>query len=130
MEKPKKIVSQKGVEKSSKTCNLDLLLTCLPAYLQRQVRTARLHQTRNARFAIVDNGRRRHIIVKIPIESSCLVKSITKRITLEVPQELYVKIKMLAMAEEETISTITRRALSAFCNTNNADKIKFLDERV
>jgi len=57
-----------------------------------------------------------------------LVKRI-KRITLEVPRELYDRIKLLAIAEDETISTVTRKALSEYCNTNNADKIRFSDER-
>ena len=57
-----------------------------------------------------------------------MVKPI-KRITLEVPRELYDRIKLLAIAEDETISTVTRKALSEYCNTNNADKIKFSDER-
>ena len=54
---------------------------------------------------------------------------VTKRITLEVPYELYEKIRMLAMVEDETITTITRRALSNFCDTNFAHKIRLLDER-
>jgi hypothetical protein len=52
-----------------------------------------------------------------------------KRITLEVPYQLYEKIRMLAIVEDETISTITRRALSSFCDTNSAHKIRLLDER-
>jgi len=57
------------------------------------------------------------------------MRNVAKRITLEVPYELYEKIRMLARVEDETITTITRRALSNYCDTNSAHKIRLLDER-
>jgi len=52
-----------------------------------------------------------------------------KRITLEVPEQLYKKIKKLAFIEDRSISSVTREALEMFCIDRQINDIKILDER-
>lgn len=52
-----------------------------------------------------------------------------KRITIEVPLELYAKIKLLAYTEDTSLGAICRRALINLCDQRQAHKIKLLDNR-
>ena len=53
-----------------------------------------------------------------------------KRITLEVPEDLYREIKKLAFIEDRSISSVTREALEMFCVDRKVRDIKILDERL
>lgn len=52
-----------------------------------------------------------------------------RRITIEVPVELYSKVRLLAYAEDVTMGTLCRRALNLLCDTSEAHKIRFVDGR-
>lgn len=53
----------------------------------------------------------------------------TKRITIEVTEEVHGHLKLLAYAENKSLGSICRQALTHYCSERQVHKIRLVDER-
>ncbi len=52
-----------------------------------------------------------------------------KRLTVDLSEDLYKKLKLLCYTEGLTLGDTIRNCLEEFCEKNEADMIKIIDER-